>query len=342
MIVFLSFFSIYNSSTSSRHRKIISPVLKLCGSTVGKPSEVMMTMTTSTALPTPPWHPPQATNTSTTPSTREASMASKSHVWCEHNNSYDPQKFLRGSPTKTSPPLPNATVVNLPVDDDIRHPQPIVSPLDPANSQEWNEFRAGFDEFLIGFAEFRDKYGPSTDIPANDASTVRTCSVDGDDNRAATAGGPEFLRVIGELEKANLKFSQLLDQLENAPSLHPLNKNNSNPQPPVKPQSTQTPCIHEVVSPLALIPDPHTVVLGASPWDSHSPLTTIHNMTTMMVENDWTFTPLPPPAPDPVNMVSTGVLWPQPCPAWKTIPFKKKPKTKHTFVRRRDQDLRPP
>jgi len=266
-------------------------------------------------------------------------MASKSHVWCEHNNSYDPQKFLCGSPTKTSPPLSNAAIVNLPVDDDIRHPQPIDTAPDPATSQEWNDFRAGFDEFLIGFAEFHDKYGPSTDIPANDASTVRNCSVDDDDNRAATAGGPEFLWVIGELEKANLQFSQLLDRLENAPRLQQPSKITSNPQPPVHPQSTTIPCVFGTVPP-APTSDPPTFALGASPWESHSPLT-IHNVT-MMADNDRAFVPLPPPAPDPVEMESTGALWPPPCPVWKTIPFKKKITTKSTIVRRRDQDLRPP
>jgi len=66
---------------------------------------------------------------------------------------------------------------------------------------------------------------------------------------------------------------------------------------------------------------------------------TIHNVTDMMVEIDWTFVPLSPPAPDLVDM-STG--WPQPRPAWKTIPFKKKTKAKHTFMRRSNQDLHPP
>jgi len=268
-------------------------------------------------------------------------MAPKSQVWCENNNSYDPQKFLCGSPTKTSPPLPNATVVNLTVDDDTRHPQPIDTPLDPANSQEWNEFKAGFDEFLIGFFEFRDKYGPSTDIPATDASTISTCNVD-DENRAGTAGGPEFLRVIGELEQANLQFGRLLDRLENAPSQHPMNDINSHPQPPEKHQSTQIPCTNEVVFPPALIPDQQTAALDTSPWDPRSSPTTIHNATSMMVDSDRTFAPSPPPAPDPVDMMPTGVPWLRPRLDRKTIPFKKKSMTKHRFEQHQDQDLRPP
>jgi len=267
-------------------------------------------------------------------------MASKSHVWCDHNNNHDPQNFLRGSPTKPSTPLPNANVVNLTVDDDTRHPHPIDTPLDPANPQEWNAFIAGFNEFRIGFIEFRDKYGPSTDIPTNDASTVRTCS--GDDDNRATAGGPEFLRVIGELEKANLQFSQLLDRLENARSRHPTNNINSNPQPPEKFQSTQLQCDNEAVSLPALIPDPNTAALDAPPWDPRSSTPTIRNAPSMMMEHDQTVAPLPPPAPDPVDMMPTGVPWPRPRPTRKTIPFKKKSLTKHRVGRRQDQDLRPP
>jgi len=125
------------------------------------------------------------------------------------------------------------------------------------------------------------------------------------------------------------------------PPLYPLSNITSNLQPPAQTQSPQIPCVSGVVPPPAPTPDPHTAVLGASPWDSHSPPTTIHNVTNM-VETDWTLMPLPPPASDPVDIVSTGALWPQPCPAWKTIPFKKKPKTKHMVVQHHDQDLHPP
>jgi len=121
-------------------------------------------------------------------------MTSNSNVGHDHNNNNDPLKFLRGSPTRTSPPLPNAAVVNTPVDNDIRHLQPIVPAPDLATSQEWDEFRAGFDEFLRGFVEFRDKFGPLTDKQANDASTFRYSNpVNDDPNRAATAGNPAFL-----------------------------------------------------------------------------------------------------------------------------------------------------
>jgi len=299
----------------------------------------MMTMTTSTAHPTLPRHPSQATNIPTPPSPREVSTASNSNVWQNHNNSYDPPNFLQGNPTKISLSPSNAAVVNLPVDDDTQNPQPNNTVPDRATLQEWNDFRADFDDFFSGFAKFRDKYGPLTKIQANEASTICTCSVNDDsDKGAVTAGRPEFLRVIGELKKANSQFSQLLDRLENAPRLQPPSKITSNPQPPVQPQ---IPCEYGKVPP-ASTPDPHTVALGAATWDPNSSPTTIHNAPTMTEDNGLTFAPLPPPAPDPVDMVTTEVLWPQPGPARKTFPFKKKPQTKHTIVRCRDQDLRPP
>jgi len=186
----------------------------------------------------------------------------------------------------------------------------------------------------------------------------RTCSDDGDDDRIEITGGtPEFCRVIGKLEQVNRDCSQLLDRLEQpAPSRDPSNAN-STPQQPVR--ITQIPCVDAIELPALQPPAPATTpelptpLLGEPTSALHSSPATIHNVTHMvasdpMVESD-RFVILPPPAPDPVDMVytrtlwpSTGVLWPQPRLAWKLVPFKKKPKTKHTFVRRRDQDLRPP
>jgi len=179
----------------------------------------MMTMTTSTASHASPRHPPKAQNTPTPPSTRVESLTSNSNVRSDNDKRSEPPKLLRGNPTKISSPPLNAAVVNTPVDDDIRHPQPTKTAPSLASLQEWNDFRVGFDEFFLGFAQFRDKYGPSTQTSANTASTTCTCSVDNDDdNRVVPAGGPEFPWVIGELETVNQQFSQLLDRLENAPT----------------------------------------------------------------------------------------------------------------------------
>jgi len=275
-------------------------------------------------------------------------MLSSSKSWSNRDERYDSSNFLRENPTTTSPPPSNAAVVDTPVDDDTRRPQPTITASNMARLQEWNDFKADFDDFLIGFAKFRNEVlSPGT--TANDASTLRTRSVDDNDDRTLIAcGSASFRRVIGELETVNRQCSQLLDQLENqAPRLHPLTAITSHLQQPVQ----TPPCIEEVVptallSP-ALTPDPQTAMLGESPWDPQSPPTTIHTALTM-VESDCSVI-LPPPAPDPVDMVytrtlwpSTGVLWPQPRLAWKLVPFKKKPKTKHTFVRRRNQDLRLP
>jgi len=50
----LPVFDLYNFSTQHPKAKIISPVLWLHGTPIGKPSEVMMTMTTLMANHTPP------------------------------------------------------------------------------------------------------------------------------------------------------------------------------------------------------------------------------------------------------------------------------------------------
>jgi len=285
-------------------------------------------------------------------------MTSISNVRHDNNKSSEPPKLLRGNPTKISSPLFNAAVINTPVDDDIQHPQPTKTAPSLASLQEWNDFRAVFDEFFLGFAQFCNKYGPSTQTSANAASNARTCSVDDDDNHVVPAGGPEFLRVIGELETVNQQFSQLLNRLENAPHLQPSNKITSNPQPPVI-----IPCVDVALSALA---HPHNAVLerivtednslvALRPPPAPDPVdrmllglaqnnfstTTTHNAPIRM-EDIGLVTLRPPPAPDPVNMELIEALWPQPRPAWKTIPFKKKPWTKHKFMRRCDKDLRPP
>ncbi len=269
-------------------------------------------------------------------------MTSNSNVWSKNNNSHDPPNFLRGNPTKTFLPLSNVVGVDLPVDDGTRTPQPIKTAPDPAFLKELNDFRADFDAFYLEFAKFRDTVlqpspRPTTQAPSVPPAPTTTTMIE------RPCGSASFQRVIGELDTVNSQFSRLLDQLEkrqkDAPLMHPLSELPNNPQQLAKTQNLPIPC--DGIVPPAPAPEQPTAVLGESPWDSHYPVTTIHQVT--MVElDDRTFVPLPPPAPDPVDMVPTGALWPQPRPAQKTIPFKKKAQTKHTVVRRRDQDLRPP
>jgi len=307
--------------------KIISPVLKLRGMAVGKPSEVMMTMTTSTAPPTPPEHPPQATHNLKPPSTWAASMVSNSNVWSECNNNYDSSNILCGNPTKISPPPSNATVNDIRVDDDTRPLQPNNTTSNLARLQEWSDFQAGFDEFLLGFAKFHKERGlPDTRPPP------RTCSND-DDDTEITCGTAEFRQVIGKLKQVNRECNQLLDQLEQqAPRSETINAITSTPQQQV--HIAQLPCVDEHAPPALLSNAPFStpalqmILLGPSPW-AQQPQPTTRNVTTM-VASDRTFEKLPPPAPDPVDMESTD--WPQPRPARKTIPFKKKTKAKHTFI----------
>ncbi len=266
-------------------------------------------------------------------------MVSNSTGWSQRNNKDDAMKILRGKPTRISPPPPNAAVVDMIVDDDNRPPQPSDTAPNLNRLQEWSAFQADFDEFLSGFAKFRKERGLPDARPP-------TCSVDDDEERnEITWGTPEFRRVIGKLEQVNRDCSQLLDRLEQpAPSRDPSNAN-STPQQPVR--ITQIPCVDAIEPPALQPPTPATTpelptpLLGEPTSALRSSPATIHNVT-HMVASDRPFVKLPPPAPDPVDMVYTGTLWPQPRPARKLIPVKKKILTKPTIVRRRDQDFRPP
>jgi len=73
-----------------------------------------------------------------------------------------------------------------------------------------------------------------------------------------------------------------------------------------------------------------------------SPVATTYNMT--MVEPDWHFVLLPPPAPDlDKAMVSIGKsLWPLHHLAWKTITVKNKFKSKYMVAPCHNKDLHPP
>ncbi len=103
-----------------------------------------------------------------------------------------------------------------------------------------------------------------------------------------------------------------------------------------------TDCLLQLFSQPGFITALTYTIHSASPWNPNSLQKTIYNTTFMMVDDDRTFTPPLPPASNPVDVESTEVLWPQPHPARKTIPFKKKSMTKHSFMRYCDQDLRPP
>jgi len=263
-------------------------------------------------------------------------MVSNSTEWSQRNNRNEDPKILRGNPTRSSSPPPNAAVVDMLVDDDNRPLQPINTAPNSTRLQEWSELQADFDEFLIGFNKFRKERGLPDERPPRNYD---------DDRTEITWGTPEFRRVIGKLEQVNRDFSQLLDRLEQqAPRSDPLNAN-STPQQPVR--ITQIPCVDAFEPPAlqppapAPTPDLPIPLLGESPSVLRSSTATIHKVTNM-VASDRTLVKLPPPAPDPVDMVYTGTLWPQPRPARKPIPVKKKIPTKPTIVRRRDQDFRPP
>jgi len=173
----------------------------------------MMTMTTLTANHTPPRHSPQTTNISKPSPTREGSITPKSNGGSKNNKSYEPSKFLCGSPTKTSSHPSNSAAIDLLVDNDDRHPQSITTTPNPTLLQEWQDFSAKFNDFFLEFAKFRMEYDHLTDDQANDASTLLACSINDDnDQTAKDSDSTSFLHVIGELEKVNSQFFQLLEK----------------------------------------------------------------------------------------------------------------------------------
>ncbi len=222
------------------------------------------------------------------------------------------------------------------VDDANRPPQPNDTAPNSNRLQELRAFQADFNEFLVGFAKFRKERGLPEARPP-------TRSIDDDNDRTTNNWGtPEFRRVISKLDQVNRDCSQLLDRLEQpAPSRDPSNAN-SPPKQAVR--LTPIPGV-DVIPPAPQPPAPAftparpTPILGEPPL--RPPPTTILDVT-QMAASDRPIAKLPPPAPDPVDMVFTGIIGPQLHPTSKPIPVKKKTPTKPTIVRRRNQDLRPP
>jgi len=301
----------------------------------------MMTMTTSTANHTPPRHPTTTTHPSKSPSTREVSTAPKSDVRRNRNKSSHHSTILCESPTTISPNHSNDAVVDSPVDDNERHPQPSECPTtapDPTLLQERNDFIKEFDDFYLEVRTFRDEYlYPRPYDLANAASHYFSNVHDNDERQAHDSNKPR--NGLRELEEFNYQFFQFLEQLENTvpqctqPSLDPFN-NPQQPAPCPAPQRTQIPrCVTTGEVPPAPNPTPNTVVPGELNWPAPSITTTIPNE---MDVSDSILPQLPPPAPDPDTgmFYDSEPLWPPPRPALKTIPLKKKYPTKHTIERR--------
>jgi len=321
---------------------------------VGKPSKVMVTMTTSTANHTPPRHPPTPPNISQPSLTRKVSTQQKSDVQRNPNEQSDNSKILRDNPTKTPTNLPTAAADDPPVDDD-----------DPNRTfvQEWKDFQDEFNTFCAEFVPFHNKYAsPNTATRSNDANASHLDRRVYDDADCAKNDGETSAKqrqVFEEFDIVNHQFSQLLDNLENNPQnpfrlrldkiFRPYtqpNRTTSNPQQTAPPPAPPIAPPHSVITGLAPpAPDPEpTRALGNISTPQSAPTTIPKEKTT--VTCNCIPPQLPPPAPDPdVNMVYDGAsLWPPPRPAVKTTPFKKKSPTKYTIARRpRGKDsLRPP
>jgi len=153
-------------------------------------------------------------------------MASNSTFWSKFNNSYDSTNILRGNPTKISPPPPNTTIVDILVDDDTRPPQPINTAPNLTRLQEWSNFQASFDDFLIGFAKFRKERG----LLDNDARPPTP---------AASTSTMTEQRSPVEPQSFAESLARSSKSITNAPSYSINSKN----KPPTEIQSTPSPAL---------------------------------------------------------------------------------------------------
>ncbi len=147
----LPVFDLYNFSTQHPKAKIISPVLWLHGTPIGKPSEVMMTMTTLMANHTPPSTPHQQWTS--------LSLPQPGRYWKHQNLMFGATtttvltiwNFYVHAPPRFPKPS-NCHCCWPPVNDDDWHLHPkeytTMAP-NPSFAQEWNDFNDEFNDFYM-------------------------------------------------------------------------------------------------------------------------------------------------------------------------------------------------
>jgi len=213
---------------------------------VGAPSEVMVTMTTSTADPSSHRRPPTPlTSVKSSSILKELTDANSDNRCCGDDNS-DPSPILRQIPTSNFQAA-NATAVVDHLDDDdnnLRH----------QNAQEdtipFSTFLSEWEAFYLQF-----KQSPTYALAHSSAdSTMPSFIVDDDDDdrTMTTEDAPppstfnEPLKQLGrsvqKLEKVNRQLAQLLESLEGqAPCQPALNPDVRQPKPCTAPQLAHPP-----------------------------------------------------------------------------------------------------
>jgi len=356
--------------------KIISPVLNLCVQPIGAPSEVMMTMTTSTADLITPRRSPNKTTSDTSSFILKESSHGNASIRCCGNEFYNSENVLREITTSKFKPTNTTTTVD-PLDDDDDALSAVVDLPDDDEDRIINETESeDFSTFLSDWEAFHTDFKNSTTYAiahSSAADSITSSIVDEIIDRYPPSSWKDSLlqlqRSVKALEQVNQQFAQFLNSLDKlAPGQPTLYSDTTvpNEQPCPPPQLDHTPR-HVLLKVPPPAPDPQAgptptcrstppidqsprAARGTMPLDPHPAPTTALKapppappISKKTIPN-WARPAVPPPA-DPSPMA--GVLctgnshWPPPRPDRKTIPFKKKSQTKPAADNRKDF-LRPP
>jgi len=225
----------------------------------------MMTMTTLTANPTPPWCPTNTTNISKSSSALKKLTASKFNVCYTDNPSFTTPKVLQEFPTRILPKSSTDTIINLPaMTMTATHTRKSAllqySPI-PGSLQEWNDL---YNEFVMS----------TTYTLVGTISTsilIPESSINNDDDQLMhyhddTPKLPEdsfndslkkLCNAVGELEKFNCQLFQLLETIyTSAPCMQPSHNFFDNLQQSEQWPAPQIERIPQYIFPWALPPAP--------------------------------------------------------------------------------------
>jgi len=199
-------------------QKIISPVLNLRVTPVGAPSEVMVTMTTSTAVPISPRRSPTPLRSETSSFILKELMVANSNTHCCSDDESDPSHSLRKIPTSKFR-APNATAVVDPLDDDDnKHCHENAQGDTTWSSTSLSEWEAFYLEFKQSTTYALAHSSAASNMPSLivDDDDDDQMMIEDDDSPTSTFDDSlrQLRRSVRELEKVNQQFAQLLDSLD--------------------------------------------------------------------------------------------------------------------------------